>query len=72
MSRLRSSNGILIVVLLALLAGSSIAPVVFAQETVVPATSPAVQQAVLAATPIPGGGRVFALPNGGGFPEGVV
>ena len=62
----------LIVVLLALLAGSSIAPVVFAQETAVPAASPAVQQAVLAATPIPGGGRVFALPNGGGFPEGVV
>ena len=61
----------LIVVLLALLAGSSIAPVVFAQETAVPAASPAVQQAVLAATPI-SGGRVFALPNGGGFPEGVV
>ena len=61
----------LIVVLLALLAGSSIAPVVFAQETAVPAASPAVQQAVLAATPIAGGGRVFALPNGGGFPEGV-
>jgi DNA-binding beta-propeller fold protein YncE len=49
----------LIVVLLALLAGSSIAPVTFAQETAVPAT------------PLPGGGRVFALPAGGGFPEGV-
>ncbi len=49
----------LIVVLLALLAGSSVAPVTFAQETAVPAT------------PLPGGGRVFALPPGGGFPEGV-
>ena len=58
-----------IVVLLALLAGSSVASVTFAQETAVPA-SPAVQQ-VLAATPISGGGRAFALPDGGGFPEGV-
>ncbi len=49
----------LIVVLLALLAGSSVAPATFAQETAVPAT------------PLPGGGRVFALPAGGGFPEGV-
>jgi sugar lactone lactonase YvrE len=61
-----------IVVLLALLASSSMAPFALAQETAVPAASPAVQQAVLAATPISGGGRVFALPNGGGFPEGVV
>ena len=46
-------------VLLALFAGSSLASVSLAQETVVPA-----------ATPIPGG-RVFALPAAGGFPEGV-
>ena len=48
-----------IVVLLALFAGGSVAPVVLAQETAVPAT------------PISGGGRVFALPAVGGFPEGV-
>src|SRR5919112_3321817 len=60
----------LIFVLLALLASSSVTPVALAQETAVPAASPAVQQAVLATTPIPGG-RIFALPAGGGFPEGV-
>ena len=60
----------LIVVLLALLASSCGAPVAFAQDTAVPAASPAAP-AVLAATPIPGGGRIFALPAGGGFPEGV-
>ena len=62
----------LIFVLLALFAGSSLAPVALAQETAVPAASPAAaQQALPAATPIPGGGRVFALPAVGGFPEGV-
>ena len=72
----------LIVVLLALLAGSSVAPVALAQETAVPAASPGAAQqalaatpaappAVVATTPLPGGGRVFALPAGGGFPEGV-
>ena len=62
----------LILVLLALLAGSSVAPVAFAQETGVPAASPAAaQQALPAATPITGGGRLFALPAGGGFPEGI-
>src|SRR5215207_5126315 len=60
----------LIVVLLALLAGGSIAPVALAQETAEPAASPAAEQALPATTPIPGG-RVFALPAGGGFPEGV-
>jgi sugar lactone lactonase YvrE len=60
----------LTVVLLALLAGGSIAPVALAQETAEPAASPAAQQALPATTPIPGG-RVFALPAGGGFPEGV-
>ena len=60
----------LIVVLLALVVGGSGTAVAFAQETAVPAASPAAQQAVPAATPIPGG-RVFALPAGGGFPEGV-
>src|SRR5215211_4656577 len=60
------------VVLLALFAGSSVAAGALAQETAAPAASPAAaQQAVLAATPLPGGGRVFALPAGGGFPEGV-
>jgi sugar lactone lactonase YvrE len=60
----------LVFVLLALFACSSVAAVTLAQETAVPAASPAAQQAVLATTPIPGG-RVFALPAGGGFPEGV-
>ena len=36
-----------------------------------PAASPTVQQALPAATPMTGGGRLFALPAGGGFPEGV-
>ena len=58
-------------VLLALFAGSSLAPVALAQETVVPAASPTAAQQTLAVTPIPGGGRVFALPAVGGFPEGV-
>lgn len=60
----------LIFVLLALVVGGSGAAVALAQETAVPAASPAAQQAVLGATPVPGG-RVFALPAGGGFPEGV-
>src|SRR5215212_5751891 len=60
----------LIVVLLALLAGSSVTPVAFAQETAVPA-SPAAAQQALPATPVSGAGRAFALPAGGGFPEGV-
>jgi sugar lactone lactonase YvrE len=61
----------LIGVLLALFAGSSVATVALAQETAVPAASPAAQQAVPASTALPGGGRVFALPAGGGFPEGI-
>ncbi|HEX2280374.1 MAG TPA: hypothetical protein VHG52_01305, partial [Thermomicrobiales bacterium] len=62
----------LTVVLLALLAGGSVPPVALAQETVVPAASSAAAQPALpAATPLPGGGRVFALPAGGGFPEGI-
>jgi Cu-Zn family superoxide dismutase len=60
----------LIVVLLALGVGGCGAAVAFAQETAVPAASPTAQQAVLAITPIPGG-RVFALPAGDGFPEGI-
>jgi sugar lactone lactonase YvrE len=43
-----------------------------AQTPPAPAASPtAAQQALLAATPITGGGRLFALPAGGGFPEGI-
>jgi sugar lactone lactonase YvrE len=42
-----------------------------AQATPTPAASPtAAQQALPAATPI-AGGRAFALPAGGGFPEGI-
>jgi sugar lactone lactonase YvrE len=61
----------LIVVLLALVLGGSGVAVAFAQETTTPAASPAAQPALPLATPIPGGGRLFALPAGGGFPEGV-
>jgi CubicO group peptidase (beta-lactamase class C family)/sugar lactone lactonase YvrE len=41
-----------------------------AQATGAPEASPTSLPAVAAATPVPGG-RVFALPGGGGFPEGI-
>ena len=41
-----------------------------AQVTPAPAASPAAPAAIAAVTPVPGG-RVFALPGGGGFPEGI-
>ena len=55
----------------AALAGpSAAAAVAFAQATAEPAASPTAPPAVAAATPV-AGGRVFALPGGGGFPEGI-
>jgi sugar lactone lactonase YvrE len=43
-----------------------------AQSTPAPAASPtAAQQALPATTPTASGGRIFALPAGGGFPEGI-
>jgi hypothetical protein len=43
-----------------------------AHVTPAPAASPKAAPAIAAATPITGGGRVFALPTGvGGFPEGI-
>jgi sugar lactone lactonase YvrE len=61
-----------LVFLLLLLSVSSTLTWGAAQTTPTPAASPtAAEQAGIAATPIPGGGRVFALPAGGGFPEGI-
>jgi sugar lactone lactonase YvrE len=42
-----------------------------AQSTPESTASTAAKQAIPAATPTTGGGRVFALPAGGGFPEGI-
>ncbi|MDF3016846.1 MAG: hypothetical protein K0R44_2071, partial [Thermomicrobiales bacterium] len=67
-----ATRRLVLVLLLLLLSVSSTLTRAAAQETPLPAASPtAAQQALPAATPITGGGRVFALPAGGGFPEGV-
>ncbi|MDF2758223.1 MAG: hypothetical protein K0S99_855 [Thermomicrobiales bacterium] len=67
-----ATRRLVLVLLLLLLSVSSTLTQAAAQETPAPAASPtAAQQAPPAATPITGGGRVFALPAGGGFPEGV-
>jgi sugar lactone lactonase YvrE len=61
-----------LLLLILLLSVSSTLMRTAAQTTPTPAASPtAAQQALLAATPITGGGRLFALPAGGGFPEGI-
>jgi sugar lactone lactonase YvrE len=67
-----ATRHLVLLLLLLLLSISATLTRVAAQETPAPAASPtAAQQALSAATPIPGGGRLFALPAGGGFPEGV-
>jgi sugar lactone lactonase YvrE len=61
-----------LVFLLLLLSVSSTLTWGAAQTTPTPAASPtAAEQAGIAATPTAGGGRIFALPAGGGFPEGI-
>jgi Cu-Zn family superoxide dismutase len=62
----------LFLLLLLLLVSASSTLTRAAAQTPAPAASPAAGQPALpAATPIAGGGRVFALPAGGGFPEGI-
>ena len=61
-----------LVLLLLLVSVSSTLTPAAAQETATPAAPPtAAQQALPGAIPITGGGRLFALPAGGGFPEGI-
>jgi Cu-Zn family superoxide dismutase len=65
-----TTRHLFLVLLILLLSVSSTLPRAAAQTT--PAASPtAAQQVLPAATPMAGGGRLFALPAGGGFPEGV-
>lgn len=67
-----ATRHLFLLLLLILLSVSSTLTWAAAQTTPAPAASPAAaQQALPAATPTAGGGRVFALPAGGGFPEGV-
>src|SRR5918995_3003661 len=67
-----ATRHLFLLLLLLLLSVSSTLTRAAAQTTPAPAASPtAAQQALPAATPITGGGRVFPLPAGGGFPEGV-
>src|SRR5215216_666701 len=66
-----ATRHLFLVLLLLLLSVGSMLTRAAAQVTPTPAASPtAAQQALPAATPITGG-RVFALPGGGGFPEGI-
>jgi len=68
----RAIRHLFLLLLLLLVSVSSTLTQAAAQVTPVPAASPtAAQQALPAATPITGGGRLFALPAGGGFPEGI-
>src|SRR5215204_5727436 len=63
-----ATRHLFLLLLVLLLAVSSTRTRAAAQST--PAPTPA-QEALPAATPMTAGGRLFALPAGGGFPEGI-